>query len=213
MFKAGNLRAELSMPFLIIVSLMRLCNWKWGEEHCIFFCSHSSFIAIHISSGQSEEGQINQLWIKVWVGSRAGTGPNVCRTWDLKEEATGSRREHRQGQAVETNKKKIEKEKLFQVKKHLLEFRFQCCSPQCENSKHLIWLTFFSDWETKNCLSFFFPRPCIIPLDCLFNRQTSQNEALFQKLAFTSGFPKFLIFGLITPMFCLNLILGPSSKH
>lgn len=65
----------------------------------------------------------------------------------------------------------------------------------------------------NNCLSFFFPRPCIIPLDCLLNRHTSQNEALFQKLAFTSGFPKFLIFGLVAPMFCLNLILGSSNKR
>lgn len=70
-----------------------------------------------------------------------------------------------------------------------------------------------SDWETKKWLSFFFPRPCIIPLDCLLNRQISQNEALFQKLAFTSGFPNFWIFGLITSMFCLNLILESSSKH
>lgn len=95
----------------------------------------------------------------------------------------------------------------------LLEFRFQFCSTKCENWKHFIWLTFLPDWETKKWLSFFYPRPCIIPLDCLLNRQISQNEALFQKLAFTSGFPNFWMFGLVAPMFCLNLILESSSKH
>lgn len=38
-------------------------------------------------------------------GEQSWTGPDVCRTWDLKEEATGCRRGHRKGQAVETIKK------------------------------------------------------------------------------------------------------------
>lgn len=53
--KAGNAGAELSMSFPMIVPLMCLSNSSCEGKKVLFFWSHSSFIAIHITSKQSEE--------------------------------------------------------------------------------------------------------------------------------------------------------------